>query len=80
MRYLLEKHVKKLSEESLPKNVPSKDSQIAYIAINKTGKEELYHIHEDFILMKYQDDENICIKSGFCHRFGNPNVHPPSYF
>lgn len=47
------------------KNERHKDFQIAYIAINKAGEVGSYCIHEGFTYMKYQNEKNENIKSGF---------------
>lgn len=42
-----------------------KDFQIAYIAMNKAGDVGSFCIHEGFTMMKYQNQENINVKSNY---------------
>ncbi len=45
-----------------------KNVQVAYIAINKKGETGYYSIHEGFSMTKFQNNENVNIKSDFYNK------------
>lgn len=50
------------------KNDRYKDFQIAYIAMDKAGNIGSYCIHQGFTYMKYQNEKNENVPSGFYHK------------